>query len=133
MKVWDCEVRFVTVMVRVGAGLVEVTMPKSSSLGEKAIGFGVVVVAGRVMVWDVALSAWAVRVPGLVEVLVKAMVHSAAGARMVGQLWVRVKLVAVSWRLVAASEPRLRRVMLGVASVESVRDGAAEVGLSLVR
>jgi hypothetical protein len=43
-------VRFVTVMVRVGARLVEVTMPKSISLGEKAIGFGVVVLAGRAMV-----------------------------------------------------------------------------------
>ena len=44
---------------------------------------GLMVVAGRVMVWDVALSAWAVRVPGLVEVLVRAMVHSAA-AREIG-------------------------------------------------
>ena len=42
-KVWYCCVRFVTVMVRVAAGLVEVTMPKSSSLGEKAMGFGGVI------------------------------------------------------------------------------------------
>ena len=39
---------------------------------------------------------------GLVLVLVRAMVHSAPGGRVVGQLWARVKLVAVSWRLVAA-------------------------------
>src|SRR5277367_6780939 len=105
------------VMVRVAGALVEVSMPKSSSLGENAMGLGCVVVDGRVAVWVVALSAWAVRVPGLVEVLVRAMVHSAAGARVVGQLWARVKLVAASWRLVAARVPRLRRVMLGLASV----------------
>ena len=57
VKVWVCWVRLVTVMVRVAAGLVEVWMPKSSSLGEKTMGFGVVVVAGRVAVWVVALSA----------------------------------------------------------------------------
>jgi hypothetical protein len=73
-------------MVRVAAGLVEVTMPKSSSFGEKAIGFGCAVVAGRVAVWGVALSAWAVRVPGLLEVLVRAMLHSAPGARVVEQV-----------------------------------------------
>jgi hypothetical protein len=48
-----------------------------------------------------------------------------------------VKLVAVSWRLVAAWEPRLRRVMLGAASVERARLGAAVwrlfSGLSLAR
>src|SRR6266851_7930215 len=69
VKDWGCWVRLVMVMVRVAAGLVEVTMPKSSSFGEKARGFGAMVVAGRVAVWGVALSAWAVRVPGLVEVL----------------------------------------------------------------
>ena len=37
--------------VRVAAGLVEVTMPKSSSLGAKAMGLGCVVVAGRMAAW----------------------------------------------------------------------------------
>ncbi len=55
-KVWDCWVRFVIVRVRVAATLVEVWMPKSSSLGEKTTGSGVEVVAGRVAVWDEALS-----------------------------------------------------------------------------
>src|SRR5437899_1644967 len=105
--------------------VVEGTMPKSSCLGEKAIGLGVMVVAGRVAVWGVALSAWAVRVPRLVEVLMRARVHSAPGARVPGQLCAMVKLVAASWRLVAARVPRLRRVMLGEASVERVRLGAA--------
>ena len=40
----------VRVMVRVEAGLVEVTMPKSSSLGVKAMGFGVAIVVGIVAV-----------------------------------------------------------------------------------
>jgi hypothetical protein len=121
------------VMVRVTAGLVEVTIPKSSSLGVQAMGLGVAVVAGMVAVWVVALSAWAVRVPGFVLVLVSAMAHSAPGARVVVQLWARVKLVAVSWRLVAARVPRLRRVMLGESSVERARLGAAVAGLSLAR
>jgi hypothetical protein len=69
-----------------------------------------------------------VRVPGFVEVLMRAMVHSAAGARLVGQLWARVKLVAVSWRLVAAIPPKLRSVMLGVASVETVSLGLRWLG-----
>src|SRR5882757_2601491 len=120
-------------MVRLAAGLVEVTMPKSSSLGDMAMGLGMAVVAGRDAVWGVALSAWAVRVPGLVPVLVRARVHSAPGARVVGQLCAMVKVVAVSWRLVAARVPRLRRVMLGEASVERARLGAAAVGLSLAR
>lgn len=68
----------------------------------------------------------------MVEVLVKAMVQSAPGARVVGQLEARVKLVAVSWRFVAARVPRLRRVMFGDASVERARLGAA-VGSSLAR
>jgi|SRR5271170_3484195 len=119
-------------MVRVEGAAVEVSTPKSSSWGENAIALGCVVEA-RVAVWVVALSAWAVRVPGLVEVLVRAMVHSAAGARVVGQLWVRVKLAAVSRRLVAARVPRLRRVMFGLASVESARLGAEVCGLSLAR
>lgn len=67
------------VTVRIAAGLVEVTMPKSSSLGEKARGFGVAGVAGMFAVCGVELSACAVRVPGVAEVLVRAMVHSAAG------------------------------------------------------
>ncbi len=124
--------RLVRVTVRVAAGLVEVTMPKSSSLGAKAMGLGCVVVAGRMAAWGAALSAWTARVPGLVEVLVRAMVHSAPGAKVVGQLWAMVKLVAVIWRLVAARVPRLRRVILGEASVERARLGA-EVGLSLAR
>jgi len=126
-------VRFVTVMVRVAAGLVEVTMPKSSSLGEKAIGFGEVVVAGRLRVCVVALAACAVTVPGLVDVLVRATVHSAPGAKAVGQLWVRVKLVAVSKRFVAAALPRLRRMRLGEASEENARLGAAVWGLIFAR
>jgi hypothetical protein len=40
VKVWGCGVRLVRVMVRMAGGLVEVTMPKSSSFGEKAIGLG---------------------------------------------------------------------------------------------
>jgi hypothetical protein len=69
-----------------------------------------------------------VRVPGLVEVLVRARLHSAPGARVVGQVCATVKLVAVSWRFVAALEPRLRRVMLGEASVERARLGRRVVG-----
>ena len=64
--------------------------------------------------------------------LVRAMLHSAPGARVVGQLVARVKLVAVSWRFVAAVLPRLRRVMLGELSVERARLGAA-VGLSFAK
>ena len=79
--------RLVTVMVRVAAGLVEVWMPKSSSLGEKTMGLGGVVVAGRVAVWVVALLAWAVRVPGLVEVLVRAMLHSLRRRGWWGSWW----------------------------------------------
>ncbi len=41
----------------VAMGLVEVWMPKSSSLGEKTIGFGVAVGVGRVAVWVVAFVA----------------------------------------------------------------------------
>jgi hypothetical protein len=112
--------------------LAEVTMPKSSSLGKKAMGLGAVVVAGRFAVWGEALVACAVTVPGLVEMLVRAMVHSAPGAKVVGQLVATVKLAAVSWRLVAATVPRLRRMTLGEASVEKARL-AAGVGLSLAR
>jgi hypothetical protein len=101
------------VMVRVAAGLVEVTMPKSSSFGEMAMGLAMAVVEKRGAVWGVALSAWAVRVPGLAEVLVRARLHSAPGGWVVGQLWARVKLVE--------------------ASVERARLGAAVVGLSLAR
>jgi hypothetical protein len=72
-------VRFVMVIVRVAAGLVAVTMPKSSSFGEKATGFGAVVIAGMEAVCGVVLSAWTVRVPGLDEELVRAMVHSVPG------------------------------------------------------
>src|ERR1700734_1528534 len=99
--VWGWVVRLVRVRVRVWAGLVEVTIPKSSSLGVKATGFGVEVVAGRGAVWGVALSACAVRVPELVVVPVRAMLHSPPGGRVVGQLCARVKLMAVSWRFVA--------------------------------
>ena len=113
VKVWGCGVRLVTVIVRVAAGLVAVTMPKSSSLVVQAIGFGMAVEVWRVAVWVAALSTWAVRVPGLVLVLVRAIVHSASGSKVAGQLWARVKLVAVSCRLVAARVPRLRSVRLG--------------------
>ncbi|WP_433985187.1 hypothetical protein RBB78_17075 [Tunturiibacter empetritectus] len=102
-------------------------MPKSSSLGETTIGFGEAVGAGRVTVWAVALLACAVTVPGLLPVLVRAMLHSAPGARVVGQSVARVKLVAVSWRFVAARLPRLRRVRLGESSVERARLGALVV------
>jgi hypothetical protein len=122
----------VRVRVRVEGVLAEVTMPKSSSLGKKAMGLGAVVVAGRVAVWGEALVACAVTVPGLVEMLVRAMVHPAPGAKVVGQSVAVVKLAAVSWRLVAAMVPRLRRVTLGEASVERARLGAG-LGLSLTR
>ena len=84
------------VIVRVDGWLVEVSMPKSTSLGEKASGFGVAVVGGMIAVCGAALSACAVRVPGFDEVLVSATVHSPAGARVRGQLWVRLKSEAVS-------------------------------------
>ena len=86
----------VKVRVRVAAGLVEVTMPKSSSLGLKAMGFGVAIVVGIVTVWVVALSACAVTLPGLLEVLVTDRMHSAPAGRVVGQLWASAKLVALS-------------------------------------
>ncbi len=123
----------VRVRVRVWAGLVDVTMPKSSSLGMKTMGVGVFAVEASVTVWVVALVAWAVRVPGFVDVRKRAMLHSPPGRRVVGQLCVRVKLVEVSWRLVAAALPRFRSVTFGLASVESARVGAAAVGLSLAR
>ena len=44
-----------------------------------------------------------------------------------------VNPLAVIWRLVAVAEPRLRRVMLGEASVERARLGAAVAGFSLER
>ena len=40
VKVWGCWVRLVMVMVRSEGALVEVSMPKSSSFGEKTMGFG---------------------------------------------------------------------------------------------
>ncbi len=130
-KVWLCWVWLVMLMVRVAGRSVAVWMPKSSSRVEMAMGFGGVVVAGRVAVWVGALVAWTVMLPGPVPV--KAMVHSPPGASVVPQLWVGVKLVAVIWRFVATAEPKLRRVMLGESSVESARLGAAVVGSSLVR
>jgi hypothetical protein len=66
-------------------------------------------------------------------VLVRAMLHSEAGASVVGQFVAMVKLVAVSWTFVAGRLPRLRRVMLGESSVERARLAAAFVGLSLAR
>lgn len=39
VKVWDCGVRLVMVMVRVEGALVEVSMPKSSSLGRRLLGW----------------------------------------------------------------------------------------------
>ena len=68
------------------------------------------------------------RVPGPV----RAMVHSAPGMRVAGQLCVEVKLVVAIWRLAAARVPRLRRVMLGESSAERARLGAA-VGLMAAR
>src|ERR1700735_2867267 len=105
------------VMVRVAGALVAVWMPKSSSLGEKTIRDWVVLKAGMVMVWVVALVALAacrIRVPGGVPV--RAMLHSAAGARDWGQLVVMAKVVELRVRLLAWIAPRLRRVRLGAAS-----------------
>ena len=102
--------------VRVMAALEVVWMPKSSSLGEKTIASGAAEVKGRLAVWVVALVAWTVMVPGPLPV--SAMLHSAAAGSVLGQLVERVKPVAVSWRLLAGGEPRLRRVMLGESSVE---------------
>src|SRR5437667_188012 len=95
-------------------GVVPNWVPKSISVVERGGGVG-----------GGGLWAWGVGVRGLVEVLVRGRAHWGAGARGVGQLWATVKLVAVSWRLVAARLPRLRRVMLGEASVERARLGAA--------
>src|ERR1700733_9237866 len=102
------------VMVRVAGALVAVWMPKSSSLGEKTIRDWVVLKAGMVMVWVVALAACRIRVPGGVPV--RAMLHSAAGARDGGQLVVMAKVVELRVRLLAWIAPRLRRVRLGAAS-----------------
>ncbi len=71
-----------------------------------------------------ALVACAVMVPGPPPV--SSMLHSAAAGREVGQLVVRAKPVAVTWRLSAEAEPRLRRVRLGESSTERDSDGAAE-------
>jgi hypothetical protein len=54
---------------------------------------------------------------------VRRMLHSDAGGRVVGQVVAVVNPVAVICRLVAVAEPRLRRVMLGEASVERPRWG----------
>ena len=74
------------VMVRVVAGLVEVWMPKSSSLGEKTMGFGVAVVAGRVDGLGGGVVGLRGEGAGVGPVPVRAMLHSAPGARVVGQL-----------------------------------------------
>jgi hypothetical protein len=82
-------------MVRVAAGLVEVSMPKSSSFGEKTMGFG----GGGGGDGD-GLGGGVVGLggegAGVGAGLVRAMLHSAPGARVVGQSVARVKLVAVS-------------------------------------
>jgi len=78
----------VRVRVWVAGGLVEVTMPKSSSLVERAMGLGVRVVAGRVKVAVGALVDEAVRVPGPVPV--RPMVQALEGWRVDAQLEVRV-------------------------------------------
>ena len=83
VKVWLCWVRLVIVMVRTTGRMAPVWMPKSSSLGEMAMGFGLADVAGRVAVWVGALPDWMVRVPGPVPV--RAMVHSVPGLRVVLQ------------------------------------------------
>ena len=90
------------------------------------MGFAVAVVAGRAMVWVVALLACAVMVPGPEPV--RRMSQSEAGERVVVQVVAVVNPLAVIWRLVAVAEPRLRRVMLGEASVERARLGAEVVG-----
>src|SRR5580698_6515882 len=64
---------------------------------------------------------------------VRRMSQSEAGERVVVQVVAVVNPVAVICRLVAVAEPRLRRVMLGEASVERARLGAAVVGFSLER
>ena len=129
VKVWVVVERFVMVMVRRMGALEEVWMPKSSSRGEKAMGVGVVVMAGREAVWVVALSAAAVRVPGPEPV--RAMVHSAPAGRVVGQVVARVKAVAVSWRLVAAVVLRLRRMMSGEAPIGEGKGGVGGAGREL--
>ena len=102
------------VMVRVVGALVDVWIPKSSSLGEKTMGDWVVLKAGMVMVSLGALAAWRMRVPGGVPV--RAMLHSVAGMRVWGQLVVMTKVVEFRLRLLAWTDPRLRRVRLGTAS-----------------
>ena len=79
--------RLVRVRVWVVGGLGEVTMPKSSSLVERAMGLGVRIVAGRVRVAVGALVDAAVRVPGPVPV--RAIKQALEGWRVVGQLSVR--------------------------------------------
>src|SRR5580704_4114766 len=64
---------------------------------------------------------------------VRRMSQSEAGGRVVVQVVAVVNPVVVIWRLVAVAEPRLRRVMLGEASVERARLGAEVVGFSLER
>ena len=78
----------VRVRVWVAGGLVEVTMPKSSSLVERAMGLGVRVVAGRVKVAVGALVDEAVRVP--VPVPLRAIEQELEGWRVVAQSEVRV-------------------------------------------
>src|SRR5580765_3925201 len=92
-------------------------MPKSISVGEKTIGVAARVMAGILMVCELAFEACAVMVPGPEPE--RTMLQTEPGPSCAGQLWVRVKPVAVSVRLCAASEPRLRRVGFGLWSVES--------------
>ena len=77
----------VRMRVWVAGGLVEVTMPKSSSFVERAIGLGVRVVGGRVRVAVGVLVDEAVRAPGSVPV--RAMEQALEGWRAVAQLEMR--------------------------------------------
>ena len=88
VKGWGMVVRLVRVRVWVAGGLVEVTMPKSSSLVERAMGLGARVVAGMVRVAVSVLVDEAVRVPGPVPL--RAMVQALEGWRVVAQSEVRV-------------------------------------------
>ena len=125
LKAWLCCVRFVTVMVRVTVPLTELTMPKSSSFGEKAIGAGTVPAASAGSAWVcvVALVACAVMVPGPLPV--SAMLHSPPVARVVPQSVAKVNPGVEICRPDPAVVLRLRRVRLGESSVESASDAVA--------
>ena len=125
MKVWLCCVRFVTVMVRSVGALAELTMPKSSSFGEKTTATVATPAAGagRACVCEFPLEAEAVMLPGPVPL--SAMLHSPPAGSVAAQFVDDVNPLTATCRPVASAEPRLRSVRFGESPTESASDAVA--------